>query len=115
MTSTGNTDAPGPLRPTKRATSAEGPPSGPSFRRVPRLQVYLPDDLYQALKRRDLPASELLQEAVRAELERRDALDATDDHLVALADEVGEPTPRQLSRADAIVRRIRDRQLDHAG
>ncbi|MGH8986624.1 MAG: hypothetical protein ACRDY6_22535 [Acidimicrobiia bacterium] len=82
---------------------------------MPRLQVYLPDDLYEELKRRDLPASELLQEAVRAELERRAALDATDDYLDALADEVGEPTPRQQSRADAIVRRIRDRGLNQAG
>lgn len=82
---------------------------------MPRLQVYLPDDLYEALKSRDLPASELLQEAVRAELHRREALDATDDHLAALIDEVGEPSARQLSRADAIVRRIRNRQLNQAG
>jgi hypothetical protein len=82
---------------------------------MPRLQVYLPDDLYEALKSRELPASELLQEAVRAELERRDALDATDGYLTMLADEVGEPTPRQQSRADAIVRRIRNLQLNQVG
>jgi hypothetical protein len=82
---------------------------------MPRLQVYLPDDLYEAVKRRGLPASELLQEAVRAELQRRDALDATDDYLDALVHEVGEPTPRQQSRADAIARRIRDRELHRAG
>ena len=79
------------------------------------MQVYLPDDLYEALKRRGLPASELLQVAVRAELERREALDATDDFLTELADVVGEPTPRQQSRADTIVRRIRDHQLNRAG
>ena len=39
--------------------------------RMPRLQVYLPDDLYDQLKARGLPASELLQTAVRAELERQ--------------------------------------------
>lgn len=83
--------------------------------RMPRLQVYLPDDLYNELKRRELPASELLQVAVRAELERRDVLDATDDYLTELAAEVGEPTARQQARADAIVRRIRDRQLHQAG
>jgi post-segregation antitoxin (ccd killing protein) len=82
---------------------------------MPRVQVYLPDDLYEALKSAGLPASELLQEAVRAELERRAALDATDDYLTALADEVGEPAPRQLSRAEAIVRRIRDRQPNEVG
>lgn len=41
--------------------------------------------------------------AVRAELERRDVLEATDDYLTELATEVGEPTERQQSRADAIV------------
>ena len=35
---------------------------------MPRMQVYLPDDLYEQVKRRHLPASELLQEAVRADL-----------------------------------------------
>jgi post-segregation antitoxin (ccd killing protein) len=84
-------------------------------RRMPRLQVYLPDDLYDELKRRDLPASELLQVAVRAELERRDVLEATDDYLSELSAEVGEPTARQQSRADAIVRRIRDRRLHQTG
>ncbi len=82
---------------------------------MPRLQVYLPDDLYDELKRRDLPASELLQVAVRAELERRDALDATEDYLAELSAEVGEPSARQQAHADAIVRRIRDRQLGQAG
>ena len=82
---------------------------------MPRLQVYLPDELYDELKARGLPASELLQEAVRAELQRRDALEATDSYLDELAAEIGEPSPRQAARADAIARRIRDRQLDHAG
>ncbi len=77
--------------------------------------MYLPDDLYDELKRRDLPASELLQVAVRAELERRDVLEATADYLTELAAEIGGPTRRQQSRADAIVRRIRDRQLHQTG
>ena len=42
-------------------------------------------------------------------------LEATDDYLTELAAEVGEPTARQQSRADAIVRRIRDRQLHQTG
>jgi hypothetical protein len=82
---------------------------------MPRLQVYLPDDLYEALKSRGLPASELLQEAVRAELERRDALDETDRYVSELVAEVGEPTPEQQARADAIARRIRSRHLSEAG
>lgn len=78
---------------------------------MPRVQVYLPDDLHEQLKRRGLPASELLQIAVRAELERQDALDATAHYLDELAAEVGEPSSRLASQADGIARRIRSRQL----
>lgn len=81
-------------------------------RRVPRVQVYLPDDLHEKLKQRGLPASELLQIALRAELERQDAIDEIGRYLDELVEEVGEPTQRQRSHADAIARRIRDRSLD---
>ena len=85
------------------------------FRRMPRVQVYLPDDLYDQLKGRGLPASELLQVALRAELERLDALDAMSEYLDELATEVGEPSTRQRTQADAIARRIRARGLGRAG
>jgi hypothetical protein len=78
---------------------------------MPRVQVYLPGDLYAELKSRDLPASELLQLAVKAEIERRDALDATDQYLVELAAEVGEPSPRDRARARAIAQRIQNHRL----
>ncbi|MEP7113491.1 MAG: hypothetical protein ABI862_09520 [Ilumatobacteraceae bacterium] len=67
--------------------------------------MYLPDDLSDELKRRQLPASELLQVALRAGLERRNALDATDDYLAELAAEVGEPTAAR--RAAELRRRAR--------
>jgi post-segregation antitoxin (ccd killing protein) len=73
------------------------------------MQVYLPDELYKAVKERSLPASELLQEAVRAELHRQRLLEATDEYLAELADEVGEPTEREMARADMIARRLRQR------
>ena len=79
-------------------------------RRMPRLQVYLPEDLYRELKRRGLPASELLQEAVRAELRRQALLDETDAYLAELATEVGEPTPDQVAQTEAIVRRLKNGQ-----
>jgi post-segregation antitoxin (ccd killing protein) len=82
---------------------------------MPRLQVYLPDALYDELKSRDLPASELLQVAVRAEIERQDALDATDRYLEELAAEVGEPSPRDRARAKRIVQRVHDRHLTNVG
>jgi post-segregation antitoxin (ccd killing protein) len=83
--------------------------------RMPRVQVYLPDDLHDELKRRRLSASELLQIALRAELERQDALDAMTTYLAELASEVAEPSKRQQARADAIARRVRARGLSQAG
>ena len=82
------------------------------LRRMPRVQVYLPDDLHEELKQRGLPASELLQIALRAELERQDALDETARYLDELVAEVGEPSQRQRGHAAVIARRIRDRSLD---
>ncbi len=76
---------------------------------MPRLQVYLPDDLYEQVKARGLPPSELLQEAVRAEVRRQDLLAATDAYIADLVAEVGEPTQEQTARAEAIARRIRAR------
>ena len=84
-------------------------------RRMPRMQVYLPDDLYRAVKERNLPASELLQEAIEAEV-RRQVLEAEADvYLDELVAEVGEPTRRERERADAIARRIRARAVEQAG
>lgn len=85
------------------------------IRRMPRVQVYLPNDLHEELKRRGLPASELLQIALRAELERQAALDATARYLDELVAEVGEPSQRQRTHADVIARRVRDRSLDRVG
>jgi post-segregation antitoxin (ccd killing protein) len=73
------------------------------------MQVYLPEELYKAVKERGLPASELLQEAVEAELRRQRLNEQADAYLSDLVDEVGEPTAREQARADAIARRIRDR------
>lgn len=79
------------------------------------MQVYLPDDLYRAVKEGGLPASELLQAAVRAELRRMALLEASDAYLARLVDEVGEPDEREQARADAIARRIADRIARAAG
>jgi post-segregation antitoxin (ccd killing protein) len=82
---------------------------------MPRMQVYLPDDLYEIVKDRDLPASELLQEAIRAEVRRRELLAAGDRYIQELEDEVGPPTARQRARAADLVRRIRARSTRKAG
>jgi len=81
---------------------------------MPRVQVYLPEDLHSELKRRGLPASELLQIALRAELERQDALSETDRYLDELMAEIGEPSEQDQSQADAVARRVRERALNRA-
>lgn len=70
------------------------------------MQVYLPDDLYEAVKRYGLAASQLLQEAVRVELRRQALLAATEEYLTGLLVEVGQPDPEETARAQAIARRL---------
>jgi len=77
------------------------------IRRMPRLQVYLPDALYRAVKERQLPASELLQSAVRAELRRQELLEETDRYLSELIEEVGEPSPASVAKAERLAGRVR--------
>ncbi|HEY0557159.1 MAG TPA: hypothetical protein VGG20_23090 [Thermoanaerobaculia bacterium] len=69
------------------------------------MQVYLPDDLYKLVKARGLPASALLEKAVRAELRRLALLDETDRYIADLIAEVGSPTEAHRTRATAIARR----------
>ncbi len=71
------------------------------------MQVYLPEDLYQAVKDQRLGASELLQEAIRSELRRRELLSETDRYLDELVAEVGEPSATVVARAGSLARRIR--------
>jgi len=82
------------------------PTSRRIVRRMPRLQVYLPDELYRVVKERQLPASELLQGAVRAELRRLELLEETDRYLSELVDEVGEPSPASVARAERLAQRL---------
>jgi hypothetical protein len=74
------------------------------------MQVYLPDDLYKLVKTGHLPASELLQQAVRAEARRREILRETDRYVADLAAQVGRPDARQRAHAKAIVQRVVERR-----
>jgi len=76
---------------------------------MPRMQVYLPTDLYEMVKERRLPASELLQEAVRAEVRRRKLQSASRRYTAELAAQVGQPALRDRARAAALARRISGR------
>ncbi len=71
------------------------------------MQVYLPDELYDAVKDRDLSPSQLLQDAVRAELRREVLLAETDRYLAELIDDVSEPSDDAIAKAEALSRRIR--------
>lgn len=78
---------------------------------MPRMQVYLPDALYREVKERGLPASELLQEAVAAELRRQELEARADQYLTELLADVGEPSEAEVARADAIARRLQERAI----
>lgn len=82
---------------------------------MPRMQVYLPADLYKVLKSRRLPASELLQRAVRSELRRLELLAETDRYVDGLVARVGSPTPRDQERAAAVVSRVSPRAKRRVG
>ena len=84
-------------------------------RRMPRMQVYLPEPLYAQVKARGLPVSELLQKAVLAELRRLDLLAETDRYLTDLIAEVGAPSTAQRARAAAVARRLSRRPARDTG
>lgn len=82
---------------------------------MPRMQVYLPTDLYEIVKERRLPASELLQEAVRTEVRRRKLQAANRRYTAELAAQVGQPAHRERARAAAMAQRIAGRMDRKAG
>ena len=79
------------------------------------MQVYLPEAMYQQIKARSLPVSELLQKAVETEIRRQDLLAETDRYLADLISEVGVPSPAQRSRAAATAKKLARRSIRRAG
>jgi post-segregation antitoxin (ccd killing protein) len=79
------------------------------------MQVYLPEAMYEQVKERGLPVSELLQKAVRAELRRQDLLAETDRYLADLVADVGAPSAAQRARAAAVARRLGRRSVRKTG
>lgn len=73
--------------------------------------MYLPAAIYEEVKARGLPVSELLQVALQAELRRLDLLAETDRYLKRLTKEVGAPSPTHHSRARALARRLAQRAV----
>lgn len=73
---------------------------------MPRIQIYLPHDLYEAVKSRDLPISELTQTAVRATLRRELLRAETESYLDELAARFGgPPSEKELESADRWISR----------
>lgn len=82
---------------------------------MPRMQVYLPQDLYAELKAEELPASELLQEAVRVEIKRRRLARAGEEYLTELLKDVGTPDAAETARAQDLAKRLARRPDRAAG
>lgn len=72
---------------------------------MPKMTVYLPDDLFEIVKQRELPVSELLQAAIRNQLALEEKRAAADRLARAIVREHGEPSARDLAWADALVGR----------
>lgn len=71
-----------------------------------RMTVYLPEELHTQVKAQKLPVSEILQDALRRELVRRQKVEALDEYLAELAEEVGEPTAEDRAEAERVVAEI---------
>ena len=79
------------------------------------MQLYLPDDLYELVKARGLPASEIFQRAVRAEIRRLDLLERTDAYVAGLMKEVGPPSVAERKRAAATAEKLVARKTKRTG
>jgi hypothetical protein len=73
---------------------------------MPKMSIYLPENLYAVVKAQDLPVSEILQEALRAKLEVDEKLRALDEFIADLVAEVGEPTEAEIRAAEQSAERI---------
>lgn len=81
---------------------------------MPRMQVYLPDELYDEVKQRGISPSELLQQAVRAELRRTALQEETDRYVAELVEEVGGPSAAAAAKAESVARRLAAHRPDTA-
>jgi post-segregation antitoxin (ccd killing protein) len=82
---------------------------------MPKMTVYLPDDLFAIVKERDLPVSELLQDAIRREMILEAKGEAADRLASELIEEYGEPSARDVAWAQSLVRRGKKPSKRRAG
>lgn len=82
---------------------------------MPRIQIYLPDDLYEAVKSKGLPISEISQEAVRSELRRERLRAESQAYLDELAARLGgPPSEKELAAADRWIEKAISRRRHRA-
>lgn len=82
---------------------------------MPRVHVYLPDDLYQFVKEHQLPASELLQEAIRTEIYQQDLREEMERRINESIGEIPEPSAEAWAQARTLSSRIRGDGTANAG
>ena len=80
---------------------------------MPRVNIWLPEDLHREAKELRLPLSELAQRAIAAELDRYRKAAALDAYLAELDDELGPATADQVAEAKAWVDNLTVPDIDH--
>jgi hypothetical protein len=73
---------------------------------MPRVNIWLPDDLHRAAKELQLPVSELAQRAIAAEIDRHRKAAALDAYLGELDAELGPATAEPTADADAWIEKV---------
>jgi post-segregation antitoxin (ccd killing protein) len=80
---------------------------------MPRVNIWLPEDLHRAAKDLGLPLSELAQRAIALEVERHRKGTLLDAYLAELDDELGPATPEQTAEADSWAARLAGSDTGH--
>ena len=73
---------------------------------MPRMQVYLSDELYDIVKSQGLSPSGLLQDAVRAHCERQEKIRSAQEYVQEVFAELGPPTAEETEWAENKAREI---------
>lgn len=73
---------------------------------MPRVSIWLPEELHRQAKELGLPISELAQRAIRDELLRREKRAAMGAYLAELDAELGPATPEEEAEAEAWAKRV---------
>ncbi len=75
---------------------------------MPRMQVYLSDEMYDIVKSQGLSASRLLQDAVRSHCLRQEKIAEARRYVQEIYAELGPPTAEDIEWAEAKAREIAD-------